>query len=55
MLGDTAVAVNPEDERYRAVIGKKVILPVIHREFRLLLIIMWISNSVRASEDHACP
>jgi valyl-tRNA synthetase len=31
MLGDTAVAVNPEDERYHAVIGKKVILPVVNR------------------------
>lgn len=28
MLGDTAVAVNPKDERYRALIGKKVIQPV---------------------------
>ncbi len=32
MLGDTAVAVNPEDERYQAVIGKRVILPVLGRE-----------------------
>jgi len=30
-LGDTAVAVNPEDERFKAVVGKKVILPVIGR------------------------
>jgi len=32
MLGDSAVAVNPGDERYRSVVGKKVILPVIDRE-----------------------
>ncbi len=32
MLGDTAVAVNPEDERYHGVVGKKVILPVIDRK-----------------------
>jgi valyl-tRNA synthetase len=32
MLGDTAVAVNPEDERYRDVIGKSVILPLMDRE-----------------------
>ncbi|MBI2353412.1 MAG: valine--tRNA ligase [Deltaproteobacteria bacterium] len=32
MLGDTAVAVHPEDERYRGLIGKKVILPLIERE-----------------------
>jgi valyl-tRNA synthetase len=32
MLGDTAVAVHPEDERYQGLIGKKVILPLIERE-----------------------
>jgi valyl-tRNA synthetase len=32
MLGDTAVAVHPEDERYRALIGEKVILPLVNRE-----------------------
>lgn len=31
MLGDTAVAVNPEDERYRNLIGKKVVLPLLNR------------------------
>ncbi|MGC8813337.1 valine--tRNA ligase [Dictyoglomus sp.] len=31
MLGDTAVAVNPEDERYKALIGKKVVLPLVGR------------------------
>ncbi len=31
MLGDTAVAVHPEDERYRALIGKDVMLPLAHR------------------------
>jgi valyl-tRNA synthetase len=36
MLGDTAVAVNPEDERYHAVIGKKVILPVSNREIPVI-------------------
>ncbi len=36
MLGDTAVAVNPEDERYQAVIGKKVILPVVDREIPVI-------------------
>ena len=28
MLGDTAVAVHPEDERYKHLIGKKVLLPL---------------------------
>ena len=32
MLGDTAVAVHPEDERYAHLIGKKVILPFVNRE-----------------------
>ena len=32
LLGDTAVAVNPEDERYRDIIGKTLILPLVGRE-----------------------
>ncbi|MBQ4242954.1 MAG: valine--tRNA ligase [Lachnospiraceae bacterium] len=32
MLGDTAVAVNPEDDRYKDLIGKKVMLPIMNRE-----------------------
>ena len=36
MLGDTAVAVNPLDERYQGVIGKSVILPVILREIPVI-------------------
>ncbi len=32
MLGDTGVAVNPNDERYTALVGKKVILPIMNRE-----------------------
>ncbi len=32
MLGDTGVAVNPEDERYTDLVGKKVILPIMNRE-----------------------
>src|SRR3990172_8942114 len=31
MLGDTAVAVNPSDERYRMLVGRKVILPLLRR------------------------
>jgi valyl-tRNA synthetase len=31
MLGDTAVAVHPEDERYRHLVGKKVLLPLMNR------------------------
>ncbi len=32
MLGDTGVAVNPEDERYTHLVGKTVILPLVNRE-----------------------
>ncbi len=32
MLGDTAVAVNPNDDRYKDIIGKTLILPIVHRE-----------------------
>ena len=32
MLGDTAIAVNPNDERYKAIVGKTVILPLVNKE-----------------------
>ena len=36
MLGDTAVAVHPEDERYQHLIGKKVLLPLMNREIPII-------------------
>ena len=36
MLGDTAVAVNPEDERYKDLIGKTVALPLTNREIPII-------------------
>ncbi len=36
MLGDTAVAVNPKDDRYLTLIGEKVILPVLYREIPVI-------------------
>ncbi len=36
MLGDTAVAVNPEDERYKALIGKQVRLPLANRSIPII-------------------
>jgi len=36
MLGDTAVAVNPQDERYIKFIGKTLVLPLIHREIKII-------------------
>ena len=36
MLGDTAVAVNPQDERYKVFVGKKVLLPIVEREIPVI-------------------
>ena len=36
LLGDTAVAVNPNDERYKDLVGKNVILPLVHREIPIV-------------------
>jgi valyl-tRNA synthetase len=36
MLGDTAIAVHPEDERYRDLIGAKAILPLMNREIPII-------------------
>ncbi|AGB41920.1 valyl-tRNA synthetase [Halobacteroides halobius DSM 5150] len=36
MLGDTAIAVNPDDERYQDLIGEKVIVPIVNREVEII-------------------
>ena len=36
MLGDTAVAVHPEDERYKDLIGKTIMLPIVNREIPII-------------------
>ncbi|MCR4991043.1 MAG: valine--tRNA ligase [Lachnospiraceae bacterium] len=36
MLGDTAVAVNPDDDRYKDLIGKKLMLPLMNRELPIV-------------------
>ncbi len=36
MLGDTAVAVNPNDERYKDIVGKKCILPIMNKEIPII-------------------
>lgn len=36
MLGDTALAVHPDDERYKALVGKKVILPLVNKEIPIV-------------------
>ena len=36
MLGDTAVAVNPEDDRYKDLVGKTCILPIVNRKIPII-------------------
>jgi len=36
MLGDTAIAVHPEDERYKDIVGKKAILPLVGKEIPIV-------------------
>lgn len=36
MLGDTAIAVHPEDSRYRSLVGRRVFLPIIGRELPII-------------------
>ncbi len=36
LLGDTAVAVNPNDKRYQHLVGKMLILPIVHREIPVI-------------------
>ncbi len=36
MLGDTAVAVNPDDDRYRHLVGKEVVLPLVGRKIPII-------------------
>ena len=36
MMGDTGVAVNPEDEKFKHLIGKKCILPIMNREIPIV-------------------
>ena len=36
MLGDTAVAVNPDDDRYKDIVGKNVILPLVGRKLQII-------------------
>ncbi len=36
MLGDTAVAVNPNDKRYKDLVGKKVVLPLVNKEIPIV-------------------
>ena len=36
MMGDTAIAVNPKDERYKSLIGKNVSIPLVNRTIKII-------------------
>jgi len=36
LIGDTAVAVNPSDERYKNLVGKKILVPIVEREVKII-------------------
>ena len=36
LFGDTAVAVNPDDERYKSLIGKEIIVPIVQRKIKII-------------------
>merc|ERR1711991_666408 len=36
MMGDTAIAVNPKDERYKSLIGKNVLIPIVNRTVKII-------------------
>ena len=36
MIGDTAVAVNPKDKRYKNFLGKKILIPIVNREVKVI-------------------
>merc|ERR1711966_398487 len=36
MMGDTAIAVNPKDERYKSLIGRNVLIPLVNRTIKII-------------------
>ena len=36
MMGDTAIAVNPKDERYKSLVGKKATIPIVNRNIQII-------------------
>src|SRR5690625_3191010 len=56
MLGDTAVAVHPNDDRYQHLIGKKIVLPIIGRELEIIadddVDMEFVSGAVKITPAH---
>jgi len=57
MLGDTAVAVNPKDKRYKNLIGKKILLPLVNREIPIIgeetIDIKFGTGAVKVTPSHS--
>ncbi len=57
MLGDTAVAVNPKDKRYRGLIGQKILLPLVNREIPVIgeetIDIKFGTGAVKVTPSHS--
>ena len=47
MMGDTAVAVNPKDERYVNLVGKNVLIPIVNRTVKIISEITLIRSKVQ--------
>ena len=52
LMGDTAVAVHPEDERFTHLHGKKVVVPIVNEKCRLSQTAMWIWSLVRLLKNN---
>lgn len=57
MLGDTAVAINPKDKRYKDLIGKKILLPLANREIPVIaddsIDIKFGTGAVKVTPSHS--
>ena len=55
-MGDTGVAVNPEDERFKHLVGKTCILPIMNREIPIVAD-DYVRDGLRhrRREDDPCP
>lgn len=57
MLGDTAIAVNPEDKRYQKLIGQKILLPLVNREIPVIgeesIDIKFGTGAVKVTPSHS--
>lgn len=57
MLGDTAIAVNPKDKRYKNLIGKKILLPLVNREIPIIgeesIDIKFGTGAVKVTPSHS--